>query len=159
MKNQVNPLNQDFHLQSGCYDVSNRLEKVPNVTCMRQLITTSDYYVSIDLAKKMDDGIKYKMPVIYHCYWKGTLNEKHYYSIKSCYYFNVYKNKNNKIILWLEGNVINEYYNKIKEYAEIRYFSFSDEKENTGFIADNFYYNKLLSYYSDVVRYLLFFIL
>jgi hypothetical protein len=68
-------------------------------------------------------------------------------------------NKNNKIILWLEGNVINEYYNKIKEYAEIRYFSFSDEKENTGFIADNFYYNKLLSYYSDVVRYLLFFIL
>jgi len=122
---------------------------------MRLLITTTDYNVTINLAKKMDDGIKYSTPVIYHCYWNGTLNEKHYYSIKSCYYFNVYKNKNNKIILWLEGNVPNEYYNKIKEYAEIRYFSLSYEKKNTGFISDDFYYNTALSYYSDVVRYLL----
>jgi len=82
------------------------------------------------------------------------LNEKHFYSILSCYYFNVYRN-NHKIILWLENNTPNEYNGKIEKYAEIKYFSFSDEKNNTNFIRNDIYYNKTLSFYSDLVRYLL----
>ena len=35
---------------------------------------------------------EYSKSVIFHCYWNGVLNEKHLYSILSCYYFNVYQN-------------------------------------------------------------------
>jgi len=120
---------------------------------MKLLINTTDYNETINLAINFQE--EYTKQVIFHCYWNGILNEKHLYSILSCYYFNVYKNKH-KIILWLENNTSNEYNIEISKYAEIKYFSFSDEKCNTVFLADNnFYYNTTLSFYSDVVRYLL----
>jgi hypothetical protein len=98
---------------------------------------------------------EYNKQVIFHCYWCGTLNEKHLYSILSCYYFNVYNNKH-KIILWLDNNTPNKYNNEIEKYAEIRNFSENDEKINTFFIEKNYECkNKNLSYYSDFVRYLL----
>ena len=75
---------------------------------------------------------EYSKSVIFHCYWNGVLNEKHLYSILSCYYFNVYRNKH-KIILWLENNTPNEYNIQISKYAEIREFSLRDEKMNTNF--------------------------
>jgi len=82
------------------------------------------------------------------------LNEKHLYSILSCYYFNVYRNKH-KIILWLENNTPNEYNTEIEKYAEIRYFSLSDEKTNTVFL-ENYEFNFAgITYYSDFVRNLL----
>lgn len=119
---------------------------------MKLLIDITDYTETINLAITLKG--EYRKPVIFHCYWNGILNEKHLYSILSCYYFNVYKNKH-KIILWLENNTPNEYNSEISKFAEIKYFSLENEKTNTCFIKNNFYYNKSLSYYSDVVRYLL----
>ena len=43
----------------------------------------------------------------------------------------------------------------IAKYCEIKYFSLINEIKKTNFINTNFYYNKEVSYYSDVVRYLL----
>ena len=119
---------------------------------MKLLCATTDYNQTIKLALNINE--EYNKSVIFHCYWNGTLNEKHYYSILSCYYFNVYKNKH-KIILWLENNNPNEFNKKIEKYAEIKYFSLLEEKKHTFLENNNFYYNKELSFYSDVVRYLL----
>jgi hypothetical protein len=118
---------------------------------MKLLISNTDYTETINLA--IDLHGEYNKSVTFHCYWNGNLNEKHLYSILSCYYFNVYNNKH-KIILWLENNSPNEYNTEISKYAEIKYFSLNDEKTNTGFL-NNFYYNTYVSLYSDVVRYLL----
>ena len=92
--------------------------------------------------------------VIFHCYWHGNLNEKHLYSVLSCYYFNVL-NRKHKIILWLENNTPNDINKEISKYCEIKQFSFQTEKEKSEFIKKGFYYNKIISLYSDVVRYLL----
>ena len=119
---------------------------------MKLLITKTDYTETINIALNLEG--EYNKSVIFHCYWNGTLNEKHLYSILSCYFFNVYKNKH-KIVLWLENNTPNQYNDEIQKYAEIRYFSLNQEKGNTNFIKNDFYYKKELSYYSDVVRYLL----
>ena len=119
---------------------------------MKLLINKTDYEETINIAINLSG--EYSKSVIFHCYWNGILNEKHLYSILSCFYFNVYKNKH-KIILWLENNIQNQYNTLIEKYAEIKYFSLSDEKNKINFIDNNFYYNKSLSFYSDVVRYLL----
>ena len=119
---------------------------------MKLLIATTEYTETITLALNLQG--EYSKSVIFHCYWNGILNEKHLYSILSCYYFNVYKNKH-KIILWLENNILNEYNTEISKYAEIRYFSFSDEKSNTNFI-ENYKCNfNGITYYSDFIRTLL----
>jgi len=119
---------------------------------MKLLISNTDYTETINHAINLEG--EYTKSVIFHCYWYGSLNEKHLYSILSCYYFNVYKSKH-KIILWLENNTPNEYNSEISKYAEIKYFSLSNEKTNMGFINNNFYYSNEVSFYSDVVRYLL----
>jgi len=66
----------------------------------------------------------------------------------------VHQNKH-KIILWLENNAPNQYNIEIAKYAEIRQFSFMGEIMNARFIKTKFYFNRELSFYSDVVRYLL----
>ena len=119
---------------------------------MKLLIKTTDYNETIKLAEKLE-GI-YDKSVIFHCYWNGNLNEKHLYSVMSCYYFNVFNNKH-KIVLWLENNNSNHINEQIAKYCEIKYFSLINEIKKTNFINTNFYYNKKVSYYSDVVRYLL----
>jgi hypothetical protein len=120
---------------------------------MKVLINNTNYTETINMAINLKG--EYNKQVIFHCYWYGTLNEKHLYSILSCYYFNVYNNKH-KIILWLDNNTPNEYNDQIEKYAEIRYFSENDEKINTNFLEKNYECkNKILSFYSDFVRYLL----
>ena len=119
---------------------------------MKLLSKTTDYDETIKLANKLTG--EYDKSVIFHCYWHGNLNEKHLYSVLSCYYFNVL-NCNHKIILWLENNAPNDINKEISKYCEIKQFSLQTEKENTNFIKNDFYYNKKLSFYSDVVRYLL----
>ena len=119
---------------------------------MKLLSKTTDYDETINLANKLTG--EYDKSVIFHCYWHGNLNEKHLYSVLSCYYFNVL-NRNHKIILWLENNTPNDINEEISKYCEIKQFSLQTEKENTNFIEKDFYYNKALSFYSDVVRYLL----
>jgi hypothetical protein len=121
---------------------------------MKLLINQTDYTETIQVAENLDG--EFNRSVVFHCYWNGALNEKHLYSILSCYYFNVYKNKH-KIILWLENNTPNNYNAEIKKYAEIRFFSFIDEKNNTFFL-NNYNYNmkeNAITYYSDFVRSLL----
>lgn len=119
---------------------------------MKLLVRTTDYAETIKLAGNINES--YDKSVLFHCYWNGTLNEKHLYSIKSCYYFNVYKNKH-KIVLWLENNSPNKYNSEIEKFAEIRYFSLNDERKNMFLENINFNYNESISFYSDVVRYLL----
>ncbi len=97
----------------------------------------------------------YDKEVNYFCYWSGNLNEKHYVSIKSCYYFNILNKSNRKIILYLENNIPNEYNDKISKIAEIKNFEYHSEIKNTIFEKNNFYINFTSSFYSDVVRYLL----
>ena len=87
---------------------------------MKYLMNTTDYNITIKDVLSINE--EYNKSVIFHCYWNGELNEKHLYSIISCYYFNVYKNKH-KIILWLENNIPNKYNSEIEKYAEIKYFS------------------------------------
>jgi mannosyltransferase OCH1-like enzyme len=118
---------------------------------MKLLVNKTDYNETIKLA--IDINQKYEKIVTFHCYWNGTLNEKHLYSIKSCYHFN---GKHHKIILWLENNIQNQYNEEIKKYAEVKYFSLNQEINNTIFMQNrHFYYNKTISFYSDLVRYLL----
>ena len=119
---------------------------------MRLLKNTTDYTETIQLASELSG--EYTKQVIFHCYWNGALNEKHLYSILSCYHFNV-RNRKHKIVLWLENNVPNQYNTEIQKYAEIRTFCLANEKRDAGFIGDNFYFSRVLSYYSDNVRYLL----
>ena len=121
---------------------------------MKLLTNSIDYTDTIKLVFDIEEKI-YDKSVIFHFYWNGNLNEKCVYSVLSCYYFNVYKNKH-KIIVWLENNTSNTYNEEISKYAEIRYFSLQDEQLNTGFVKDDVYYNKsVLELYSDFVRSLL----
>lgn len=73
---------------------------------MKLLVNSTDYEETIKIAQSLTG--EYAKSVTFHCYWNGQLNEKHLYSILSCYYFNVYNNKH-KIILWLENNTPNQY--------------------------------------------------
>jgi hypothetical protein len=56
---------------------------------MKLLYNTTNYELTIKEALNINDN--YNKSVIFHCYWNGPLTEKHYYSIKSCYYFNIFK--------------------------------------------------------------------
>lgn len=137
----------------GIIHTNFRKKKYIAILSMKLLIHKTDYTETINIALNLQE--EYSKSVIFHCYWNGILNEKHVYSVLSCYYFNVYKNKH-KIILWLENNSPNKYNTEIEKYAEIRYFSFSDEKTNTNFINSSFNYNNSsMPLYSDVVRSLL----
>ena len=117
---------------------------------MKLLVNKTDYDETIQLAKDINQA--YDKTVTFHCYWNGILNQKHLYSIKSCKYFN----DKHKIILWLENNIPNQFNEEIGKYSEIKYFSLDNEIHNTTFIHNNnFYYRKSLSFYSDLVRYLI----
>jgi mannosyltransferase OCH1-like enzyme len=118
---------------------------------MKLLVNITDYDQTILLAP--DNNKKYNKTVFFHCYWNGMLNEKHLYSIKSCYYFNVYNNKH-KIILWLENNIKNQYNDEVEKYAEIKYFILENEKKDS--FVEQYQYNfPGVTYYSDFIRSLL----
>ena len=121
---------------------------------MKLLVDTTDYYKTIQLAINLNGT--YDKAIIFHCYWKGTLNEKHLYSIKSCYYFNIYNKNKHKIILWLENNISNNYNNEIAKYAEIKYLSFVDETKSIFKNYDDVFFNTdSTALYADLVRILL----
>ena len=84
---------------------------------MKLLSKTTDYDETIKLANNLKG--EYDKSVIFHAYWNGNLNEKHLYSILSCYYFNVL-NRKHKIILWLENNTSNNINEEISKYCEIK---------------------------------------
>lgn len=108
----------------------------------------------LDYAKNLKG--EYKEPVTFFAYWNGTLNKKHLHSIKSCYYFNVFNKKNKKIVLWVENNKKNKYNDEISKYSEIKELNFEKEVKDT-FMHDikKYMKNPSLSFYSDIVRYVL----
>ena len=115
---------------------------------MKLLINNNEYNEAIEKANSLKGT--YDTPVIFHCYWNGDLNEKHLYSILSCYYFNVFKNKH-RIILWLENNNPNDYNREIERYAEIKPLLFADETVNFN-INTSIFFNTPLPLYSDCIR-------
>lgn len=109
----------------------------------------SDLELAQDLSGSFDQN------VIFHCFWNGALNEKHIISLKSCYFFNVYNKSKRVIYLWLENNKENSFNEEAKKYATIKTFDRIAEQAGT-FLEDlDYYYKKDLSFYSDVVRYIL----
>ena len=74
----------------------------------------------------------------------STLNEKHFMSVKSCWYFNIKNYSNRKIIVWIENNSLSEWNEKISEFAEIKYFNLNLEITNTPLENKTFYFNKIL---------------
>lgn len=119
---------------------------------MKLLSKTTDYIESIKLASKLTGS--YDKSVTFHCYWHGNLNEKHLYSVLSCYYFNVL-NHNHKIILWLENNTPNDINEEISKYCEIKQFSLENEKAKSDFLIDYNYKFRGITFYSDFIRVLL----
>ena len=97
----------------------------------------------------------YEDPVIFHCFWRGTLNKKHLISIISCYYFNIL-NTNNKIILWLEKNKNTKYNKKIEKYAEIINFDYNGEFKTLNYKNEISYgFKDRITEYADFIRLLL----
>ncbi len=129
---------------------------------MRLLTSHTDYDNTIEIAKNLSCN-DYNRGVIFHCYWHGDLNEKHYYSILSFYYFNIFLDptKKHKIILWVENNTSNTFNAQISTFAEIKTFNLYHETKDIFFnyICENSqlqdHYNNNLSFYSDYVRYIL----
>ena len=96
---------------------------------MKLLSENWEWDKTIDLARELNGS--YDKPVIFHCYWTGVpLNEKHLYSILSCYYFNVL-NRKHKIILWTEDLRENDITKEISKYCEIKEFLYESEKRKT----------------------------
>lgn len=93
---------------------------------------------------------------LFHCYWNGSLNEKHLLSIKSFYLFN----KNHRIILWVENCVKDDLYEIISNYCEIKLFHFNDfQDDDLPTISDmvaNIYGG--LKFRADLVRLLILYI-
>lgn len=121
---------------------------------MKQLSETTDYNTTIKLAKNLTGS--YDTPVTFHCYWNGNLNEKHLYSVLSCYHFNVL-NRKHKIVLWVENNKPNEINKQVSKYCEIKQFNFDNEKQSLNYTTDiRFRHNKEdLTEYADCIRLLL----
>lgn len=120
---------------------------------MKLLTRQTDYSETIELANNLTGT--YDKPVIFHCYWNGNqLNDKHLYSIMSCFYFNVL-NKKHKIILWLENNIPNNINKEISKYCEIKHLSLNDEKIKSSFLKNYNYKFNGITFYSDFIRLLL----
>lgn len=119
---------------------------------MKVLTEKCHYEKTIKMASNLKGT--FDKQVIFHCYWNGVLSVKHFYSILSCYYFNVFNNKH-KIILWLENNTPNEFNEKISDYCEVKQFSLEEESEKTEFLKGYTYNFKDIKYYSDYVRLIL----
>jgi hypothetical protein len=115
---------------------------------MKVLTHTTHYEETIPMALALEG--EYPKEVCFHFYWNGTLNEKHFYSILSCAAFH----KRHKLVLWLENNIPNEFNAHIEKYAEIRPFCLANETQHT-FLDKIVWHNPALSFYSDVVRYVL----
>lgn len=121
---------------------------------MKLYTDTIKYHETIEMAKKIEGD--YDEPMIYHCFWNGVLNPKHYISILSCFYFNVHKRKNRKIILWTDCNhENNELIRSISSICEIRFFDFKKEIEESGLPQNLLYGSHVYSFISDRIRYIL----
>jgi len=121
---------------------------------MRLYTDKYSYNETIEMAKNLTGA--YDDPVIYHCFWNGKLNDKHFISILSCFHFNVWKRKNRKIILWTDSPFEdNEILRKISDFCEVKFFYFGEEIINTDIPSNIMFGNNVYPIYSDRIRYVL----
>ena len=122
---------------------------------MRLLTNTITFKDNIEIAKQLKGEFNRKL--IFHCFWNGILNEKHYVSILSCYILNVKDYDNRKIYLWTDDKFIeNEWLEKISDICEIRIFNYEEEIKCTFFeIYKPRSLNTSYSYQTDLIRYIL----
>jgi hypothetical protein len=121
---------------------------------MRLYTDTIAYNETIEMAKNLTG--EYNEPVLYHCFWNGKLNEKHYISILSCFYFNVLNKTGRKIILWTNSPFEdNELLRVISQFCEVRYFDFLEELKDTDIPTSIINGNAVYPIYSDRIRYVL----
>jgi len=126
------------------------------VTAMEvyRLDLNHDYNATIQLARDLP-LITYNEDLMFHAFWSGPLNEKHVISIKSCYQFNIKGRSNRNIVLWVDVISNDPISDTIRRYAQIRQFDFNKERIETPFENKHIHRNPNLSFYSDVVRYIL----
>ncbi|UKJ77823.1 glycosyltransferase [Azospirillum brasilense] len=110
--------------------------------------------LALEVAKLIKDETPLPEPLTFHAYWDGPLNEKHLISVKSCHLFNA-RGNGNRIIVWTQNGVDNEYLSEIGKYAEIRTFSERAECRGTFLEGNDFGRSIDASFYSDIVRYIL----
>lgn len=121
---------------------------------MRLYTDKLGYQETIDLVKDLNG--EYNDSVIFHCFWNGKLNQKHYISILSCFYTNVQKYKNRKIILWTNSKLEkSEMIDSLSTFCEIRWFQFDFELSTTNLPADYSTGDEVYPIYSDRIRYLI----
>jgi len=121
---------------------------------MRLYTDTHKYKETIEMANNLTGT--YEDPVLYHCFWNGKLNEKHYISILSCFYFNVLNKPNRKIILLTNSPFEdNDILRVISQFCEVRYFDFSEELKDTGISDEISKTNDVYQFKSDRIRYVL----
>lgn len=122
------------------------------------------YQHVMDLSKAICEkhtDASYTEKIVFHCYWKGTLNEKHLASIESCYLFHCVGKENREIILWLEDANFNYILETIiqNKYATVKVFD--PQAEVTKSTLLSLFHNRvnifrhIVSLYSDFVRYIL----
>jgi len=121
---------------------------------MRLYTDTLAYNETIEMAKNLKGD--FDEPVIYHCFWNGPLNDKHYISVLSCFYFNVLNKPNRKIILWTDSPFEdNEIFRAISQFCEVKYFDFSEELKDTDLPRQLAHGSMQYSFTSDRIRYVL----
>jgi len=121
---------------------------------MRLYTDTHKYNETIEMANNLTGT--YEDPVIFHCFWHGPLNEKHFISILSCFYFNVLNKPNRKIILWTDSPFEdNNILKSISQFCEIRYFDFLEELKDTEISDEISKSNEHYQIKSDRIRYIL----
>jgi hypothetical protein len=109
---------------------------------------------ALRIARALPDK-EFRGCITFHSYWSGELNEKHAASIQSCWKWNVQGRANRKIVLWVNKHVKNDWSTKVSEWCVIREFDLEEQKRGTPVEGQELTFNPALSFYSDVVRYLL----
>lgn len=116
------------------------------------LTPSTDYESTLQIARTLKG--EYDTPVIFHCFWRGEISEKHLLSIESCYRTNCAGTKNT-IYFWTEKiSDPHNYLPLMSPYCIVRSFDIHEEIKNT-FMHDwmlypDFVQNTIL--YSDFVR-------
>jgi len=109
-----------------------------------------NYEESIKLAQI--EG-SYSSKVIFHAYWNGKLSLLHFVSVFSCFYFNVRKNKNFEIILWVNNSPVNKFFKSINEFATIKEFNQKEEIKGTIFEREIDFINQdKLTHQANLIR-------
>lgn len=118
---------------------------------MKLLVKDTNYSTTIQIAERLQGT--YDKPVIFHAYWNGIWNEKHYLSLLSCHRF--HPSKNYRIFLWFENNIPNEWNDAIATLDRVECRPFILKEEITDPFVEPLTIDTELHYYSDLVRYLL----